>query len=366
MIVGSKIPKESLLRWIGNWGVGPKVAVLIGPPGCGKTVLAREVLKEAFGELGVFELAGTGGRCMAELRETVMSKQVGFVKPRPRVVFIDDVDLKDVGQVAAFCRTSRVPVVCTAAEVPSAIARISEVIRVPKPSVDQLAKYLCSSSGGALTMQDSRRLAAASNCDIRQALIEMRVGSSSCDRGDGPLFLPRLKRTLAFFEDSNRSDAAAVVQENYTKVRDLTIHDAAVASDYISEGDVVSRTEVFPFFAVTAPCIVSGGPLGSRADPPACFRFSKTTLCDVVGQLGPSMGRADFFLGYADGLRTKYVDMYARAPPHKYQAAARCIASEFRTRGLGASEWEALCVTSKVKMPPLAKVVIMKAFQKSE
>jgi len=352
-IIGPRKAPEDLLKWLKEWKSGGrfKSAVVTGPPGCGKTVLARVACAEA-GVGHVLELNCSSKRtkkAVADFKEAFLVRSLLSFLPRsrgvsssgrPGAVIIDEMDACDsggLGELIKCIRTSSVPVVCIAGDgyckpLKPLIAS-SLHLRMLRPSADQVGGRLMmiaqlEGAKPSLSQGSARALAAACNCDVRQAVIELYMATRGgvtlalarnvdgllCDRPLGAfdvipkLFVPDAQRNGGFPAScerlymSDRSLVPLMVGENYHRASPAAVdlERLAAAADAVSCGNMVEGymyrggawelVDVHAFASTAMPCAIAGGPMAARVEFPEVLARA-SALSAAQRRLGETVKR---------------------------------------------------------------------------
>ena len=259
-MVGNEEGRAKLRIWLRKWKPGSKAALLVGPPGTGKTTTVHLVARDA--ELQLVELNASDSRTKDRL-----SKKVGEAITSTSLfggmslIFLDEVDglagRADFGAVEFIkdaVKKSQSPVVMAANDpesdevrkLGSAATRIE--FRKPEPAevVKRLEK-VAQKEKLAVGKDEMARIASAANGDLRAAINFLQSGLPA--RKDEEMTASQ--SVNAFFEAPDESAALRALRaypgQPREKIRD--IFTAVVRSRVHEERkagalDVLSRTDV--------------------------------------------------------------------------------------------------------------------------
>ena len=259
-MVGNEEGRAKLRIWLRKWKPGSKAALLVGPPGTGKTTTVHLVARDA--ELQLVELNASDSRTKDRL-----SKKVGEAITSTSLfggmslIFLDEVDglagRADFGAVEFIkdaVKKSQSPVVMAANDpesdevrkLGSAATRIE--FRKPEPAevVKRLEK-IAQKEKLAVGKDEMARIASAANGDLRAAINFLQSGLPA--RKDEEMTASQ--SVNAFFEAPDESAALRALRaypgQPREKIRD--IFTAVVRSRVHEERkagalDVLSRTDV--------------------------------------------------------------------------------------------------------------------------
>ena len=259
-MVGNEEGRAKLRIWLRKWKPGSKAALLVGPPGTGKTTTVHLVARDA--ELQLVELNASDSRTKDRL-----SKKVGEAITSTSLfggmslIFLDEVDglagRADFGAVEFIkeaVKKSQSPVVMAANDpesdevrkLGSAATRIE--FRKPEPAevVKRLEK-IAQKEKLVVSKDEMARIASAANGDLRAAINFLQSGLPA--RKDEEMTASQ--SVNAFFEAPDESAALRALRaypgQPREKIRD--IFTAVVRSRVHEERkagalDVLSRTDV--------------------------------------------------------------------------------------------------------------------------
>lgn len=423
-MVGPKTPGETLLNWLNTWKQSKfRCALITGPTGCGKSMLARIACKEA-GLIDVVVLDS----CRKRTKKTMMALQESFKsvavksfftrtvgqQPKPKsattAVLIEDIDYCDQGglpQIMTFIRKSLVPVICIAGDGYNKslkpLADIALAVRMFRPSSEQIASRLvciaiAEKKGDLMNTAKARTLAIACGCDMRQSIIELQMllhtskvevtkneDGRLCDHEPGlfeivpKLFSPPNTRTFRYAAEcerlclADRSMVPLMVHENYPRAAGGVSLDAlAGAADAISIADTMlirATSEMHAFFASTLPCSRIVGPMATRPGFPAILgEISRTTRMHESYKaisVGLGMNMSELITERLWVMRIKYCRVFSRVPAAKIGEAARLIVAELVSSGITRGDWDVLIGKGADHMPYAAKTAVAKAFDEA-
>ncbi len=189
-MVGNEEARAKLLLWLKRWKPGAKAALLVGPPGTGKTTTVHLVAEKA--GLQLVELNASDTRTKEKL-----SKKVGEAIASTTLfggrslIFLDEVDglsgRKDYGAIDFIkdaVKKSESPVVMAANDpdsdevkkLGSATSRIE--FRRPEPEeVEKRLEKIAQKERAHLTKEEIAKIALAANGDIRAAVNFLQSGT---------------------------------------------------------------------------------------------------------------------------------------------------------------------------------------------
>jgi len=191
-MVGNEEAKEKIVLWLKRWKPGAKAALLVGPPGTGKTTLVHLVAQK----LGLYlvELNASDTRTKDKL-----SKRIGEAISSDNLlgtrtlVFLDEVDglagRADYGAVEFIkdaVRKSENPVVMAAndpeADEVKKLSSVTNRIEFQKPTLEVVEAHLAKiANNEGITPEEGRlpAIAKAANGDLRSAINLLQSGVAS-------------------------------------------------------------------------------------------------------------------------------------------------------------------------------------------
>jgi len=188
-MVGNEEARERLLAWLKRWKRGEKAALLVGPPGTGKTTTVH-LVAEKLG-LQLVELNASDTRTRDKLSRR-MGELVGSANlfGSGSLIFLDEVDglagRADYGAIDYIrdsVRRSTNPVVMAANDPDSdevkklaSVTRRIEFVRPPPEDVERQLSRIAKKEGVAVTQAGLSSIADAANGDIRAAVNFLQAG----------------------------------------------------------------------------------------------------------------------------------------------------------------------------------------------
>lgn len=264
-VIGHKESIAQLTAWLRVWETaarssGQKGALIVGPPGIGKTTTVHLVAKEAGYDITEYNASDT--RSVSMLRGVF---GLGMKRLRKEVIIMDEVDglaeRGGCGELAQLIRTSTVPILCIANSLPPKLAPLQKsclVVKFSRPVRSTIAQALlgiCKKEGIVKTKPELEAMCESSGNDIRSLLNRLEFGSEMAGEKDALLrmdlfsatqkLMSNRHLTLNQAEDLVYVDYGMVplmVQEAYAAAS-RTIEEAADASEQLSFGDLVSRQQ---------------------------------------------------------------------------------------------------------------------------
>jgi replication factor C large subunit len=260
-MVGNDQARAKLLVWLKKWKPGVKAALLVGPPGTGKTTTVNLVATEL--GLRLVELNASDTRTKEKL-----SKRIGEVISSTSLfgertlIFLDEVDglagRSDYGAIDFIkdaVRRSENPIVMAANDPESDEVRklvsATSSIEFQKPELEAVVWHLgriAAEESLPTTEPELESIARAANGDIRSALNLLQTGTTATKDEE----LTVSQSVNAFFEAPDEKSALKALRayngQPREKIRDLfngvvkaRVHEArkGVALEVLSRADVL-------------------------------------------------------------------------------------------------------------------------------
>ena len=234
-MVGNEEARLKLLQWYDNWKFGGKAALLIGPPGTGKTTLVNLLAAER--GLNLVELNASDTRT-----KDALEKRIGEVMSAASLfgerslIFLDEVDglagRSDQGALESIkeaVKTTRNPVVMAANDPDSEKVRklsdASVVIRFKPPPPREVEMYLrmiVRKEKAKINEERLMEIVSNANGDLRQAINAVQ-SSGSTGRKDTDLTVAQAVNSFLDAPDTDSAVRAlrAYPEQPRDKVRDL-------------------------------------------------------------------------------------------------------------------------------------------------
>ena len=191
-MVGNEEGRVKLREWLREWRAGNKAALLVGPPGTGKTTLVH-ILAEEEG-LNLVELNASDRRSKEKLSHKIgeVTSSANLFGDRS-LIFLDEVDgiagRKDYGAVEFIretIKTSKNPI-ALAANDPEAdevrrLSDVSLVIRMKQPpprEVELYLRMLAAQEGVETSEKELQSIVKSAKGDLRYAINSLQSGLSA-------------------------------------------------------------------------------------------------------------------------------------------------------------------------------------------
>ncbi|MDV3294154.1 MAG: AAA family ATPase [Nitrososphaerales archaeon] len=227
-MVGNEEARIKLRAWLKKWRSGSKAALLVGPPGIGKTTTVHLLAEE--GGFNLVELNASDARTRDKL-----SKRLGEIisstslMGERSLIFLDEVDglagRADYGAIDFIkdaVRKSENPVVMAAndpdADEVKKLTSVSSKIAFEPPAASEVLVFLRKVAGQeGLRVADDQlfSIAESSKGDLRYALNALQGGSGGKDQE-----LTAAQSLNAFFEAGNQQDAVKALRAYPGQPRD--------------------------------------------------------------------------------------------------------------------------------------------------
>lgn len=260
-MVGNDLARAKLVVWLKKWKPGVKAALLVGPPGTGKTTTVHLAAKEL--GLRLVELNASDTRTKDKLYRRIgeVISSTSLFGERT-LIFLDEVDglagRSDYGAIDFIkdaVRRSENPIVMAANDPESdevrKLASATNRIEFEKPELEAVAEHLkeiAAKESFPIRESELESIARAANGDIRSAINFLQTGSAGTKDEE----LTASQSVNAFFEAPDEKAALKALRsydgQPREKVRDLfngvvkaRVHEGrkAEALDVLSRADVL-------------------------------------------------------------------------------------------------------------------------------
>jgi len=257
-VIGHKDSISTLSQWLSTWSTEGNAALVIGPPGIGKTTTVHLLAKE-FG-YAITEYNASDTRSVSMLRGLL---GLGMKRLRKEIIIMDEVDgftaqeRGGVGELADLIRKSTIPIICIANQLVPKLAPLQKaclLVKFSRPVKSTIATALlavCKKEGISKLKADLEALCEQNGNDIRSLLNQLEFGSSSSEK-DSSLRLDLFSATQKLMSNRRLPISQAeefvyvdygmvplMVQEAYLAAS-RTLDEAVDASEQVSFGDLIS------------------------------------------------------------------------------------------------------------------------------
>jgi replication factor C large subunit len=259
-MVGNEESRARLVLWLEKWKPHSKAAILVGPPGTGKTTMAH--LLSARSGVNLVELNASDTRTKEKL-----SKKIGEVLSSASLfgerslIFLDEVDglagRSDYGAVEFIkdsVKTSENPIIMAANDPESdqviKLGAVSTVIRIRPPPPREVHLYLrmiAKEEGLSVSDDELTEIVKSAGGDLRYALNALQSGAA----GLKDVELTAVQSINAFFDASDPKSALAAIRAHpgqpRDRLRDLfgSVMKARLPDEKRAEAlDVISRADL--------------------------------------------------------------------------------------------------------------------------
>lgn len=224
-MVGNEAARAAVVSWFSKWRPGTKPLLLSGPPGVGKTTIAR-VASEYFG-YDMIDINASDARSKSRINE-VLQPALGnlSVMGRP-MIFIDEVDGMDrrrdfggVAALAAILKEPTVPIILAAndatADKMKPIVKASKTIEFKKIPLRLLKMHLeriAKAEGASLGPASIIKTVGKSNGDIRHMINMAQSQATGFDprAGTSPQRIPPEDAVKLFFKAESEDQARGIL-----------------------------------------------------------------------------------------------------------------------------------------------------------
>jgi replication factor C large subunit len=219
-MVGNEEARLRFISWLRDWKEGDKAALLLGPPGTGKTTLVHLVAKEF--DMNLIELNASDTRTKDKLVKSIGEALLSSnLFDRSSLLFLDEVDglagRADYGAVEFIkdaIKNSKNPIVMAAndpdANQISKLLSSSSVIRFKTPPPREIELYLrniIENEGVVMTDKDLMECVIKSHGDLRSAINMLQGYHSESTFVEKDLSLSKTQSLYAFFDAKDSASA---------------------------------------------------------------------------------------------------------------------------------------------------------------
>ncbi len=258
-VIGHKEQIKEITNWLSTWPSKGSAVLITGPPGIGKTTVAKLIAKE-FG-ISVTEYNASDTRSASKMKEILVTDTYRMKRDLIIMDEVDGMSGSDRGGIAALAKIIRSgkipPLICIANDRGSQklkpLLNACTDIKFSRPIKTTIAKELISivkKEGLAMSEVDLIELCEKSGNDIRSILNSLQLSvSDQLNNKDQILRQDMFSATQKLFNERDKltlSDAEQLVFVDYSMIP-LMVQEAYIASAKSDLDAVVKASETLSF-----------------------------------------------------------------------------------------------------------------------